>query len=61
MDTPPPGFGLLNGSCVMQHEWFSALRQAGFSRMEALYIITRPSVEMTRLQWAAENPEGSPA
>lgn len=56
-DSPPPGYGLVSMACVSQHEWYSALRGAGFTRMEALYIITRPSAEMARQQWLAENPD----
>lgn len=58
----PPGYGLVSAACVSQHEWYSGLREAGFTRSEALYIITRPSVELARLQWTAERPgEATPA
>jgi hypothetical protein len=50
-----PGFGQVTGMCVSQHEWYLSLRGAGFTRCEALYIITRPSVEITRLSWQAEH------
>jgi hypothetical protein len=53
----PPGYGLVNMACVAQHEWFSALRDAGFSRLEALYIVTRPSVESARLEWCDQHPD----
>lgn len=52
------GYGLVNGACVAQHEWYASLRASGFTRAEALYIITRPSVEMTRLQWSTEQRDG---
>jgi hypothetical protein len=53
---PSNGYGLVDAACVTQHEWFTALRAAGFTRLEALYIVTRPSVEMARQQWLAEHP-----
>ncbi len=60
MDSPLD-FGLVNQACVAQHELYSALRQSGFTRIEALYIITRSSVEMTRLEWCASHDDaGSP-
>jgi hypothetical protein len=58
-DPMPPRFdmGEVTTACVAQHEWFDGLCQAGFARWEALYIVTRPSVEMTRCQWVAANGE----
>jgi hypothetical protein len=53
----PPGYGLVSSACISQHEWYTNLRQAGFSRSEALYIVTRPSVEITRLQWWADRAD----
>lgn len=55
MDVPQE-FGVVDGACVAQHEWYSALRNAGFTRLEGLYIITRPSVELVRLQWETDHP-----
>lgn len=54
----PPGFGLVSTACISQHEWYTNLRGAGFTRYEALYIITRPSVEITRLEWASSRDAG---
>jgi hypothetical protein len=53
-----PGYGMVSTACIAQHEWYAALREAGFTRCEALYIITRPSVETARLQWSSERQEG---
>lgn len=56
-DSPPgAGLGQLDVSAVSQHEWFASLRRAGFTRTEALYIVTRPSVEMIRLEWLTAHP-----
>lgn len=49
------GFETVDTGCIAQHEWYSGLRRAGFTRLEGLYIITRPSVEMARLSWHAQN------
>lgn len=49
--------GLVNAACVAQHEWYHSLRRAGFTRLEALYIVTRPSVENARLEWIAQHPD----
>jgi hypothetical protein len=53
----PAGFGFIGIACVAQHEWFTSLREAGFTRTEALYIITRPAVETARLEWCAAQPD----
>jgi hypothetical protein len=58
MEVPQQGFGLISMACISQHEWYAALRSSGFTRLEALYIITRPSVESARLQWCADHPDG---
>jgi len=50
-------YGLVNTACIAQHEWYAALRSAGFTRSEGLYIITRPSVESSRLEWLAMHPD----
>lgn len=55
---PQAGVGMINGACVAQHEWYSALRLAGFTRCEALYVVTRPAVEMARLEWCSRQPDG---
>jgi hypothetical protein len=49
--------GLVTAACVAQHEWYTSLRRAGFTRTEALYIVTRPSVESARLEWYAQHPD----
>jgi len=54
----PAGFGLVSAACIAQHEWFVSLREAGFTRAEALYIVTRPAVEAARLEWCASRPDG---
>jgi hypothetical protein len=54
----PSEFGLVSSACISQHEWYVNLRGAGFSRHEALYIITRPSVEITRLEWTSSRDTG---
>jgi hypothetical protein len=56
-DSPHPGFGSLDVASVSQHEWYAALRRSGFTRMEALYIVTRSLVESARLSWLADNPD----
>ena len=50
------GFGQVDEAAIGQHEWYAALRRAGFTRMEALYIVTRSLVETTRLEWTARQP-----
>lgn len=55
----PAGIGGLDGASISQHEWYASLRRGGFTRCEALYIITRPSVEFARLSWCAEHPDQS--
>ena len=55
---PPQGYGMVNAACVAQHEWYRGLRDSGFTRCEALYIVTRPSVEMARLEWGAGREDG---
>jgi len=57
-----PGLSPMAASAAGCHEWFTSLREAGFSRLESLYIITRPNVELVRLEWgAARSDGGSPA
>jgi hypothetical protein len=48
--------GEMDTSAIMYHEWFVSLRRAGFTRMEALYTLTRPIVETTRLEWVSQRP-----
>lgn len=47
--------GEVDTACIAQHEWYMGLRRAGFTRLEGLYIITRPSVEVARLGWHAQH------
>ena len=54
----PPDWGMVDTSCIAQHEWYAGLRRSGFTRCEALYIVTRPSVEMARLEWNAQRADG---
>jgi hypothetical protein len=51
------GLGVVNAACLAQHEWYASLRRAGFTRLESLYIVTRPSVETARMDWIAAHPD----
>lgn len=54
----PHGLSQMSVSAALTHEYYKTLREAGFTRPEALYIVTRPTVEMVRLEWAAARADG---
>jgi hypothetical protein len=53
-----PDLSPMAASAAVTHEMYEMYRVAGFSRAEALYIVTRPSVEIVRLEWFAARPGG---
>jgi hypothetical protein len=53
-----PGLSPMAANAAVLHEMFVMYRQAGFTRAEALYIITRPVAEVVRLEWHAGRDGG---
>lgn len=57
-EPPPTGLGSLTATAITTHEIFKALREAGCTRPEALYIVTRPAAEIARMEWCAAHRDG---